>query len=189
MELGTEVDEVRFHGRAGQGILTASRLFAQAAILDGKYAQAFPDFGPERLGSPVAAFARIDDDPIEIRSQVYTPNAVVVFEHSLLASVPVTKGLQTKGQLVVNSKEASPPLKDLRDERGLSVFVVDASKLAIDLIGTPTVSTIMLGALANGSGLVSADSLETAVRQRFYGNLGDINAKMVRLGFKEARQI
>lgn len=184
------MDEVRFHGRAGQGILTASRLFAQAAIFDGKYAQAFPDFGPERLGAPVSAFARIDREPIEIRSQIYTPTAVAVFEESLLGLVPVTKGLVSKGRFVVNSiDEHSSAVRKASDGVGASAFQLDASRLAIDLIGTPTVSTIMLGALANASGYVSIDGLESVVRQRFPGNLGDVNAKMVRLGFKEVHQI
>ena len=182
--------EVRFHGRAGQGILTASRLFAQAAILEGKYAQAFPDFGPERLGSPVAAFARIDDQPIEIRSQIYTPTAVAVFEESLLATVPVTRGLVPAGHFVVNSTEQkSSAVKKMSDESKATAYVVDASRIAIELIGTPTVSTIMLGALANASGSVGIDALESAVKQRFHGDLGDVNAKMVRLGFKEVKQI
>ena len=108
------MDEVRFHGRAGQGILTASRIFAEAAISDGKYAQSFPDFGPERLGAPIAAFARIDSQPIEIRSQVYTPNAVAVFEDSLLTKVPVTQGMVPNGKLVVNwTYETTDELKKI----------------------------------------------------------------------------
>ena len=182
--------EVRFHGRAGQGILTASRLFAQAAIVDGKYAQAFPDFGPERLGSPVQAFARIDDQPIEIRSQVYTPNAVLVFENSLLTKVPVTKGIVPKGQFVVNAVDAkASEIKKTGEKVGVSTFVVDANKIAIDLIGTPTVSTIMLGALASASGFVTVDSLESTARQRFHGKMADVNAKMVRMGFKEVHKL
>ena len=182
--------EVRFHGRAGQGILTASRLFAHAAISDGRYAQAFPDFGPERLGAPVQAFARIDDLPIEIRSQVYTPNAVAVFEKSLLARVPVTLGLVQKGQLVLNSKsEDSAEVKKVGDDVGADVYLIDADRIAIDLIGSPTVSTIMLGALAGASGLVTVDSLESSVRERFHGDMGEVNAKMVRMGFKEVAKI
>jgi 2-oxoacid:acceptor oxidoreductase gamma subunit (pyruvate/2-ketoisovalerate family) len=181
--------EVRFHGRAGQGILTASRLFAQAAITDGKYAQAFPDFGPERLGAPVQAFARIDDQPIEIRSQVYTPNAVAVFEESLLSKVPVTRGMVAKGQLVVNCKdERSADVRKMGEGAGVSVYVVDADHIAMDLLGSPTVSTIMLGALASASGFVTADSLESTVRERFHGNMADVNAKMIRAGFKEVHQ-
>jgi len=188
--MSKEMQEIRFHGRAGQGILTASRLFAQAAIIDGKYAQAFPDFGPERLGAPVSAFARIDDDPIEIRSQVYTPNAVAVFEESLLATVPITSGLVPKGFLVVNSDEKTAPVvKKAGDEAKVNTYGIDASKIAIELIGTPTVSTIMLGALAGASGFVTMESLESVVKQRFHGAMGETNAKMIRSGFKEVHQI
>jgi pyruvate ferredoxin oxidoreductase gamma subunit len=183
------VHELRFHGRAGQGILTASRLFAQAAIIDGKYAQAFPDFGPERLGSPVQAFARIDDQPIEIRSQVYTPNAVTVFEDGLLKNVPVTKGISLDGKFVVNSPETgSSAIKKMGEEASAVAYVIDASRIATELIGNPTVSTIMLGALAGAAEFVSVDSLESAVRQRFHGALAETNAKMIRLGFKEVHQ-
>ena len=188
--MSKDMQEIRFHGRAGQGILTASRLFAQAAIIDGKYAQAFPDFGPERLGAPVSAFARIDNDPIEIRSQVYTPNAVAVFEESLLATVPITSGLVPKGFLVVNSDEKTAPVvKKAGDEARVNTYGIDASKIAVELIGTPTVSTIMLGALAGASGFVTMESLESVVKQRFHGAMGETNAKMIRSGFKEVHQI
>jgi pyruvate ferredoxin oxidoreductase gamma subunit len=184
------VQEVRFHGRAGQGILTASRLFAQAAILDRKYAQAFPDFGPERLGAPVSAFVRIDTDPIEIRSQVYTPNAVAVFEESLLETVPITRGLVSQGFLVVNSSEkTAAAVKKVGDEAKVATYGIDASRIAVDLIGTPTVSTIMLGALAGASGYVSVESLESVVKERFHGSMGETNAKMIRSGFKEVHRI
>jgi pyruvate ferredoxin oxidoreductase gamma subunit len=184
------MQEVRFHGRAGQGILTASRIFAHAAITDGKYAQAFPDFGPERLGAPVQAFARIDDDPIEIRSQVYCPNAVAVFERSLLSKVAVTKGMVTNGQLVVNSKQEEwTEVRKLGGEAGVMPYAVDADRIALDLLGSRTVSTVMLGALANASSFVSVESLESSVRERFQGKMGDVNAKMIRAGFKEVQQI
>jgi len=184
------MEEIRFHGRAGQGILTASRLFAQAAIADGKYAQAFPDFGPERLGAPVQAFVRIDGEPIEIRSQVYTPNAVAVFEESLLETVPITRGLVSKGCLVVNSgAKGSGDVKKVADEAKVISYSVDASKIAVELIGTPTVSTIMLGALAGASGYVTVEALESVVKQRFHGTMGETNAKMIRAGFKEVHQL
>jgi len=184
------MDEIRLHGRAGQGILTASRLFAQAAVADGKYAQAFPDFGPERLGAPVSAFVRIDGEPIEIRSQVYTPNAVAVFEESLLETVPITRGLVSKGYLVVNSGDKTvAAVKKVGNDAKVTPYTVDATKIAIELIGTPTVSTIMLGALAGASGFVTVESLESVVKQRFHGPMGETNAKMIRSGFKEVHQI
>jgi len=185
----SRVYEIRFHGRAGQGILTASRLFAEAAVLNGKYAQAFPDFGPERLGSPVSAFARVDNQPIEIHSQVYTPNAVVVFERNLLSKVPVTMGLPATGQFVVNASESSQ-LNGVKEANGASftTFLVDATKIASDL-GSKVVSTIMLGALGQVSSVVGREALESAVRRRFKGAVADLNAKMVEVGFREVHQI
>jgi len=178
--------EIRFHGRAGQGILTASRLFAEAAVLNGKYAQAFPDFGPERLGSPVSAFARVDDQPIEIHSQIYTPNAVVVFERNLLSKVPVTKGLPPTGQFVVNASE----LSGVKEANGgsFATYLVDATKIASEL-GSKVVSTIMLGALGQVSSLVGHEALESAVRRRFKGSVADLNAKMIEGGFREVHRI
>ena len=158
--------------------------------MDGKYAQAFPDFGPERLGAPVSAFVRIDSEPIEIRSQIYSPNAVTVFEDSLLETVPITKGLVPKGFLVINSDEkGSPAVKKVGDEAKATPYAIDASKIAVELIGTPTVSTIMLGALAGASGYVTVESLESVVKQRFHGAMGETNAKMIRSGFKEVHKL
>jgi pyruvate ferredoxin oxidoreductase gamma subunit len=180
------VYEIRFHGRAGQGVLTASRLFAEAAVLNGKYAQAFPDFGPERLGSPVSAFARIDDQPIEIHSQVYTPDAVVVFERNLLTKVPVTKGLPPTGKFVVNASES---LEEMEPNGGsFTTFRIDATKIAAEL-GSKVVSTIMIGALGQVSSLVGREVLESAARRRFKGAVGDLNARMIEMGFQEVHQI
>jgi pyruvate ferredoxin oxidoreductase gamma subunit len=177
--------EIRFHGRAGQGILTASRLFAEAAVLNGKYAQAFPDFGPERLGSPVSAFARVDNQPIEIHSQIYAPDAVVVFERSLLTKVPVTVGLPATGQFVVNASQSS---EVKANEGSFSTFLIDATKIASEL-GSKVVSTIMLGALGQVSSIVGPEALESAVRRRFKGAVADLNAKMVQMGFQGVHKI
>jgi pyruvate ferredoxin oxidoreductase gamma subunit/2-oxoisovalerate ferredoxin oxidoreductase gamma subunit len=95
-----------------------------------------------------------------------------------------------QGQFVVNSKDAHlNEVRKMAQGVGVGAYVVDADRIAIDLIGTPTVSTIMLGALAGASGFVSADSLESSVRERFSGNMGDVNAKMIRMGFKEVHQV
>jgi len=92
--------------------------------------------------------------------------------------------------LIVNAKdERSAELKKMGDEAGVSVHIVDADRIAMELMGSPTVSTIMLGALASVSGFVSVDSLESTVKERFHGNMGEVNAKMIRMGFKEVHQI
>ncbi len=107
-----------------------------------------------------------------------------------MAKVAVTRGMIPRGQLVVNSKdERAGEVVKMGQDVGVDAYVVDADKIAMDLIGSRTVSTIMLGALAGASGFVSADSLESSVRERFHGNMGDVNAKMIRMGFKEVHKI
>jgi Pyruvate/2-oxoacid:ferredoxin oxidoreductase gamma subunit len=104
--------------------------------------------------------------------------------------VPVTRGLVPEGRFVVNSTESEATVvKKMSNDSKASAYVIDASQIARDLIGTPTVSTIMLGALANASACFSIDALESAVKQRFHGESGEVNAKMVRMGFKEVKQI
>src|SRR5512137_1335647 len=103
--------EVRWHGRGGQGAVTSVELLAQAAIGVGKYAQGFPSFGPERRGAPVAAFSRIDDKKIKVRSGIYKPDVVIVLDSSLIGLVNVTDGLKPDGVLIVNTARTPQELK------------------------------------------------------------------------------
>jgi len=98
--------EVRWHGRGGQGAWTASELLAKAAVHEGKYIQSFPEFGPERMGAPLRAFTRISDKPINLHCAIYTPNVAVVLDPTLLKAVPVAEGLPEDGFLVVNTRES-----------------------------------------------------------------------------------
>lgn len=103
--------EIRFHGRGGQGAVTSAELLALAAIEEGKYAQAFPSFGPERRGAPVLAFCRISDEPIKIRANIYEPDIVVVLDASLLKIVNVASGLKPEGILVTTSNNSPEKVK------------------------------------------------------------------------------
>ena len=103
--------EVRWHGRGGQGIVTVSRLLAYAALLDGKYVQAFPEFGPERRGAPVTSYTRISDEPITIHSHIYNPNIVVIVDPTLIGKVDVTGGLVQDGTIVANTEKNVAELK------------------------------------------------------------------------------
>ena len=116
--------EIRWHGRGGQGAKTASLLLADAAFNTGKYIQGFPEYGPERMGAPITAYNRISDDPITIHSNIYEPDYVVVVDDTLLSSVPVTAGLKENGAIVINTtkspeylKEKLMPLKRYFDKR------------------------------------------------------------------------
>ncbi|GAG23944.1 unnamed protein product, partial [marine sediment metagenome] len=139
--------EIRWHGRGGQGAVTSTELVAQAAINEGKYAQAFPAFGAERRGAPVVAFIRIDSSrPIRVRAEIVEPDIVVVLDPSLLRVVDVTSGLKASGILVVNTpKEPEEIIKEF----GLkwSLATVDATEIARELLGVPIVNTAMIGAL------------------------------------------
>ena len=138
--------EIRFHGRGGQGAVTSAEMLALAAIGEGKYAQAFPSFGPERRGAPVVAFCRIDDKPIRIRANIYEPDLVVVLDASLLKIVNVASGLKPNGILVTNTKEAPEKVKeDLKLKNRLAA--VDATKIALEILGLPITNTTMLGSL------------------------------------------
>jgi pyruvate ferredoxin oxidoreductase gamma subunit len=165
--------EIRFHGRGGQGAVTSAELLALAAIGEGKYAQAFPSFGPERRGAPVVAFCRIDDERIRIRANVSEPNIVVVLDSSLLKIVNVAAGLKSDGVLVTTSPDS--PEKVLGDLKIKNrVAVVDALKIAREILGVPITNTTMLGSLIRAQGLVKKESFISPLRERF-GRIAEKN--------------
>lgn len=177
--------ELRFHGRGGQGGVTSAELLALAAIADGKFAQAFPSFGPERRGAPVKAFARISDAQIRNRTAVTTPNIAVVLDPSLLTIVNTSEGLAEDGIQIVNSTHSA---KALRDEIGLKgkIVVVDANKIAAEEIGRVITNTTMLGALVKATGIVSTDLLIEQLKKRF-GRIAEGNIKAFNRAYEEAK--
>jgi len=138
--------EVRWHGRGGQGAVTSVEMLALAAIEEGQYAQGFPSFGPERRGAPVAAFNRVDNKQIKVRSGVYDPDVVVVLDPSLVGLINVTEGLKQDGILIVNTGKSPEEIKEEVDFNG-RVATVDASRIAWDELGVPITNTTMLGAV------------------------------------------
>ena len=173
--------EIRFHGRGGQGAVTAAHLLAEAAFLEGKYCQAFPFFGAERRGAPVVAFTRVDDKPIRIRTQVYEPDYVVVLDPTIPRVVDVSAGLKEGGIIVVNTTRA------LEGARG-KIINIDATSIATEILGRPITNTTMLGALAGATGLVSIDSITKVVQERFSGEAGEKNAKAARAAYERVRK-
>ncbi len=177
--------EVRWHGRGGQGIVTVSRLLAQAALLDGKHVQAFPEFGPERRGAPVTGYTRISDESIVIHSYIYNPNIVVIVDPTLLGKIDVARGLVENGTVVANS-DRKP--EELRKELGVEkarVYTVNAARIALDILGRPIYNTAMLGALVKTMPLVSMDSLSKVIKERFPGTVGEKNIAVVKRAYEE----
>jgi 2-oxoacid:acceptor oxidoreductase gamma subunit (pyruvate/2-ketoisovalerate family) len=156
--------QIRFHGRGGQGSVVASQILVEAAFREGKYVQAFPYFGVERRGAPVTAFAKIDEKPIRDRSEIYTPNYVIVLDPSLVTVVNVIEGLKEDGMVLVNT-EKKPSELGLGSVKNIAT--VDATGIAIKHgLGSrtaPIVNSAILGAFSKASGIVSLDSLTDSI--------------------------
>jgi len=176
--------EIRWHGRGGQGIVSVSRLLAEAALLDNKYAQSFPEFGPERSGAPVRGFTRISDEPISIHSQIYNPNIVVVVDPTLLGT-NVTSGLAENGTIIANSERTPSELKKTLAVNNAQVYSVNARRIALDVLGRPIYNTAMLGALIKVKPLTSFESIAKVVRERFPGTLGEKNVEAMKRAHEE----
>ncbi len=175
--------EIRLHGRGGQGAVTSAELLAMAAISKGKYAQAFPSFGPERRGAPVVAFLRVSDGPIKVRCNITLPDVVLVLDPSILRIVPVTQGIKENGILVANTRLSPEELrKELNYSKALAV--VDANKIAMEELGLPITNTTMIGALLKAISFVGVEDLEEPIRERF-GRVAEKNLKALRRAYEE----
>jgi len=180
----TQLVEIRWHGRGGQGAVTSAELLAQAAISEGKYAQAFPSFGPERRGAPVLAFVRIDSkQPIRVRAEITQPDIVVVLDPGLLRIVNVTSGLKNNGMVVINTTKQA---EQIRQEFNInwSLATIDAAKIARELLGAPIVNTTMIGALLRATGVVKLESLFEPLKHRF-GRLAERNINAMKRAYEE----
>ena len=146
--------------------MTSTELIALAAINEGKYAQAFPSFGPERRGAPVMAFARISNKPIRTREKVYAPDVVVVLDPTILSIVNVTAGLKKDGLVILNTTKSE---EEIRKTFGIKakLALVDATGIAMEFLGRPITNTTMLGALIKASGVIDIKSMETPLKNRF----------------------
>ena len=175
--------EIRLHGRGGQGAVTSAELLALAAINQGKYAQAFPSFGPERRGAPVVAFCRIDDKPIRIRTNIYNPDLVLVLDPSILRLINVTSGLKKDGILITNTKYSG---EEIRNELGIknALATVNATKVAVEELGLPITNTTMLGALLKAREVVPPESLVDPLKDRF-GRIAEKNIKAFKRAYEE----
>jgi len=184
-----KIYEVRWHGRGGQGIVLANQLFAKAALKEGKYAQAFPEFGPERSGAPVRGFTRISAGRIDIHQQVYEPDVVAVIDSAFLNEPSTFEGLKPKGTLVASIEENLAYEKEfLRKKFGLPtqrIFTVDAVRIAQEVFQTPRYNTTVIGAVAKATGLVKLESLRKVFKERFSGDILAKNLQALERGYQE----
>jgi pyruvate ferredoxin oxidoreductase gamma subunit len=185
---GNNMFQVRIHGRGGQGVVTAAELLSVAAFLEGKYAQAFPSFGSERMGAPVVSYCRIDEKDIRSREPISAPDALIIQDPTLFHSVDVFNGLNPEGYILINSRRS---FEDL----GIADFVanfprdhisdVSATELAMKHVGRPVPNAALLGGFAAISGQIKLSSVEKAIKEKFPGDVGAANAAAA----KEAYEI
>lgn len=164
--MAQEMVEIRWHARGGQGSKTAATLLAHVALEEGKYGQGFPDYGPEREGAPMRAYTRLSEQPVRIHSAVYTPDAVIVLDPTLLETVPVTDGLKENGILLVNTSKSPAEIRGITGFKTGKVFTVNATEISIAEIGRNIPNTPMLGALLKAMPMLKVETIKHDVESK-----------------------
>ncbi|MEK7203373.1 MAG: 2-oxoacid:acceptor oxidoreductase family protein [Patescibacteria group bacterium] len=170
--------QIRIHGRGGQGVVTAAELIAIATFKSNKQSQAFPSFGVERAGAPVESYVRIDSQAIKTHEQIYRPDILIVQDPSLLNNDNLTRGLGPKTKIIINTTKDKSTLKLKLPQA--NIYTIDATKIALDILGKNIVNTVILGAVAKFTGLIDLDSLKEAIREKFFGKGEELIAKNIK---------
>ncbi len=160
--------EIRWHGRGGQGAKTASLLLAEAAFDTGKFIQGFPEYGPERMGAPITAYNRISDERCPIHSNIYEPDYVVVVDETLLDVVNVTAGLKETGAIVINTPKSPEEIKDKLNGYNGGVYTIDAREISMATLGRYFPNTPMLAAVVKVAKIMDDDTLVEAMEKSFH---------------------
>jgi len=186
-----ELLEIRWHGRGGQGAKTAAILLGEAVSISGKYIQAFPEYGPERMGAPVLAFNRISDEPIRLHCQVANPAMVVVLDATLIGKTDVTAGVPEDGLYIINTN-LSPG--EMRDQLGLAdgkVYTLDATQISMETMGRNIPNTPMMGALIRATGLLTIDEFVANAKGRleakFRPDIVEKNIQAIERAYQEVQ--
>ena len=182
--------EVRWHGRGGQGVVTGSNLLARAMISEGKYAQHFPEFGPERAGAPVKSYTRISDEPIEIHCGVYEPDIVIVIDPMMSRSPQdYVYGLKKEGDIFLNHPGGDEKLIEWAKNAGFKLHILDARKISLEEVSREIYNVPMLAAMLKVRGLCDLSTLEKVLAERFSGRVLEMNLKLVRRASEEVETL
>lgn len=177
--------EIRFHGRGGQGVVKSAQIIVQSVVEAGSYAHFIPSFGVERKGSPVFGFYRQDEKDIKTKSQIYSPDVIVIYDDSLIG-LPVTlDGLKTDGLILINTEKSLEELKLPQEVASARVYVVDATNIALDTIKLDIPNTTMLGAYAKVVGGVDWEILKKHINKTF----GQANVLAAEAGYESVKSI
>jgi pyruvate ferredoxin oxidoreductase gamma subunit len=186
-----DLTEIRWHGRGGQGAVTAAKMVAEVALGQNRYFQAFPEYGPERSGAPIVAFTRISDEPIQVYSGIEHPQIVVVLDPSLLSIVDVAKGAPADAIVLVNSDLPPAQLRSQYKLEGHRLFTVAATKIATETIGRAIPNTPMVGALVRITGMFPIEDVVEFLRadfgKKFPPKVVDGNIKALTRSYEEVQ--
>jgi pyruvate ferredoxin oxidoreductase gamma subunit len=185
--------EIRWHGRGGQGTVTAAKVFADACLSGGRYTQAFPEYGPERAGAPLKAYNRIGSKELRLHCPVVKPNIVTVVDATLLDAIDITEGAPDDAAFIINSSRDPKEIRaKIKAKSTQKVFTVDATTISVDTIGRVMPNTPMVGALTKVSGLLSLESvLEDMAKsfgKKFSQKIIDGNLQAVTRGYGEVKE-
>jgi pyruvate ferredoxin oxidoreductase gamma subunit len=185
--------EIRWHGRGGQGTVTAAKVFADACLSGGRYTQAFPEYGPERAGAPLKAYNRIGSKQLRLHCPVTKPNIVSVVDATLLDAIDITDGAPDDASFIINtSKDPKEIRAKIKAKSTQKVFTIDATTISVDTIGRVMPNTPMVGALTKVSGLLSLDhvleDMTKSFGKKFSQKIIDGNIQAVTRGFGEVKE-
>lgn len=188
-----EMTEIRWHGRGGQGTVTAAKVLADACLSGGRYVQAFPEYGPERAGAPLRAYNRVSSKELRMHCPVLNPDVVTVVDATLIDSINISEGAKENTIYIINTtKDPKEIRQKLGASAGQKVITVDATKIAIDCFGRAMPNSPMLGALCKATGLITLEHLLEDVKKsfgkKFSQKVIDGNLEATRRGYEEVRE-
>ena len=189
----SQLTEIRWHARAGQGAVTAAKLVADTALLQGNYIQAMPEYGPERTGAPLKAYTRVSSEPIEVHNNIQNPNIDIVMDDTLLASTDVMEGIHEDGILIFNTTMTAEEARAaVNAPASVRVAVVDASDIAMATIKKDMPNTPIVGALAKVTGLFPLDLVKERLvitfGKKFSQEMIDANLASVERAYQEVQE-
>jgi 2-oxoacid:acceptor oxidoreductase gamma subunit (pyruvate/2-ketoisovalerate family) len=179
--------EIRFHGRGGQGAVLASVILVKAFTKEKRYSSAIPYFGFERRGAPVTAFLRVDDRPLREKTQIYSPDCVVVMDPTLKRSSEIFQGLKDGGIVVLSTRK---PVEEMDIPSGVGTLgCVDAIGISLEILGSPITNSCMLGAFVATTGWLSLGSVLESIRETWSGETGEKNLRAAEAGYNRAKVV
>ncbi len=183
--------QMRWHSRGGQGAKTAADFFTQVAIAEGKYSQAFPEYGPERSGAPMRSYTRLSSNPIKLHSAVYAPNVLIIVDPTLFGPVNLLEGLTHDGVIIINTHFTPEEARKQYAIQGYRVYTVDATRISLDELGRPIPNMPMVGALVKATALVQLDNVIEGLRRSFSGKFGkevvEKNIRAINRAYEEVK--